>query len=109
MPTGSNNPFGMKAAHGQPFVMARAREETRGGGSVYIMTPFRKFESIEQAFDAHGQLLANGRAYALARQHTGDADAYADALTHHYATDSHYGSALKNVMRRHDLYRYNNP
>lgn len=87
--------------------MARTREETPAGTSVYIMAPFRRFDSLDQAFDAHGELLATSRAYALARQHVNDADAYADALTHHYATDSHYRRALKDVMRRHDLYQYN--
>ena len=106
MPPGSNNPFGMKARRGQASVTARTREETRNGGSVYIKAPFRKFESINQAFDAHAELLATGRAYALARQHVNDPDAYADALTHHYATDSHYGRELKKVMRRHNLYQY---
>lgn len=107
MPHGSNNPFGMKARRGQPSVMARTREETADGRSVYIMAPFRRFNSIAEAFDAHGQLLATGRAYALARQHVNDPDAYADALTHHYATDSHYGRNLKDLMRRRDLYRHN--
>lgn len=107
MPHNSNNPFGMKAGRGQPFVMARTREETADGRSVYIMAPFRQFASIAEAFDAHGHLLATGRAYALARQHADDPDAYADALTHHYATDSHYGRNLKGLMKRHQLYQYN--
>lgn len=107
MPPGSNNPFGIKAGRGQPSVTVRTREETREGRSVYIDAPFRRFSSLAEAFDQHGKLLATHPAYALARQHTDDPDAYADALTHHYATDSHYGRLLKSIMRGRNLYRFN--
>ena len=106
MPRGSNNPFGIKAASGQPFVMARTREEIHGN-SVYIMAPFRAFASIEEAFDEHGRLLATHPAYALARAHLTDPDAYANALTGHYATDHLYGAKLIAFMRDDELYQYN--
>lgn len=105
MPTGSNNPFGIKAVGDQPYVTARTREEVNGR-SVYIDAHFRKFDSMSQAFDEHGRLLAQGSAYAQARTHLTDPDAYADALTHHYATDSQYGATLKSQMRAYDLYRF---
>lgn len=89
MPLGSNKPFGIKAGRGQPSVMVRRREETNVERSVYINAPFREFPSLTEAFDQHGKLLATHPAYSLARQHTNDPDAYADALTHHYATDPH--------------------
>lgn len=107
MPAHSHNPFGIKAGRGQPFVMARTSEETSDGRVVHIMAPFRRFDSVDDAFDAHGRLLATGRAYALARQHTDDADAYADALTRHYATEHSYGRNLRELMRQHHLYGYN--
>jgi hypothetical protein len=107
MPPGSNNPFGIKAVRGQPSVTVRTREETREGRSVYIDAPFRKFSSLAEAFDQHGKLLATHPAYALARRHVDDPDAYADALTHHYATDSHYGRLLKSIMRSRNLYQFN--
>ena len=62
MPSGSNNPFGIKAGKGQPFVEAHTREVI-GGKSVTVVAKFRKFESIAQAFDEHGRLLANNRHY----------------------------------------------
>ncbi|MBE7216941.1 MAG: glucosaminidase domain-containing protein [Caulobacteraceae bacterium] len=105
MPVGSNNPFGIKATKNQLYVLARTREEVNGR-SVYIEAKFRKFGSLDEAFDAHGKLLAQGPAFALARTHLDDPDAYADALTHHYATDSQYGSTLKSQMRAYDLYQY---
>ena len=106
MPTGSNNPFGIKAGKDQPFVLARTREEVHGQ-SIYINAPFRAFSSLADAFDLHGKLLAENPAYVLARTHLDDPDAYADALTHHYATDSQYGSILKKQMKAYNLYQYN--
>ena len=109
MPPGSNNPFGIKAAAGQPSVTVRTREETRSGRSFHIRAPFRKFATLAEAFEAHGRLLATHRAYGEARRHSDDPDAYADALTGRYATDTHYGTLLKTIMRSRDLYRYNAP
>jgi hypothetical protein len=107
MPAGSNNPFGMKAKAGQPFVVARTREEI-DGKSVYIDAKFRAFASIDEAFNEHGRLLATFKPYQPAMAYANDPDAFADKLTHVYATDSQYGAKLKDVMKRANLYQYNN-
>jgi len=107
MPRGSNNPFGIKAGKGQRFVLARTREEHKDGSSYYIMAPFRVFDTMEEAFDQHGKLLATHPAYKRARTHLADPDAYADALTGTYATDHEYGKTLKGQMRAYDMYQYN--
>ena len=86
--------------------MAPTREEIHGK-SVYIVAPFRAFASINEAFDEHGRLLATHPAYALARAHLTDPDAYANALTGHYATDHLYGAKLIAFMRDDELYQYN--
>lgn len=105
MPAGSNNPFGIKARDGEPFVIARTREEDRFGRSHWVNAKFRKFGSIEEAFDAHAQLLASGR-YANARRSLPNTDAFADALTGVYATDHNYGRKLKNIIHREGLSRF---
>ena len=105
MPTGSNNPFGIKAAQGQPYVEARTREVI-GGKSVYINARFRKFDSLDDAFAKHGELLAHGRPYAHARTLLKEPDKFADALTGVYATDPNYGTLLKSVMKGANLYQY---
>ncbi|MDH4745821.1 glucosaminidase domain-containing protein [Sphingomonas sp. CBMAI 2297] len=107
MPRGSNNPFGIKAKAGEPYVVARTREEDRWGRSYWINARFRKFDSLEEAFDAHARLL-QGRRYAKARAAT-NSDDYADALQGTYATDTHYGQKLKSVIRRNDLGKYDRP
>lgn len=105
MPAASNNPFGIKAVAGQPYVEARTREVIHGR-TVYIDARFRKFASLDEAFAKHGELLATGRPYAHARTFIDDPDRFADALTGVYATDPNYGTLLKQVMRSADLYRF---
>ncbi|GAC1346445.1 MAG: hypothetical protein NVSMB18_28690 [Acetobacteraceae bacterium] len=102
MPSGSNNPFGIKALPGQPAVDSMTRE-VEGGQSVMKSQPFRKFDSIAEAFDMHGKLLATGSPYKKAMSLKDDPDAFADALTGVYATDPNYGTTLKYVIHTYDL------
>jgi hypothetical protein len=105
MPSGSNNPFGIKAAEGEPFVEASTREVIKGK-DITIKAKFRKFTSLTEAFDLHGKLLATGKPYAHARTLISDPDAFADALTGVYATDPTYGTVLKRIMKAGNLYQY---
>jgi flagellum-specific peptidoglycan hydrolase FlgJ len=97
MPAGSNNPFGIKAKGGQPYVEAETTEYINGQ-MQHVKQKFAKFDSLEDAFDAHAELLATDAAYSEARKHTDDPKAYADALTGKYATDPEYGAKLKSIM-----------
>ena len=106
MPPDSNNPFGIKAAFGQPGVDAGTREVIQGQ-DVSIVAKFRKFENLSEAFDLHGKLLATNRVYAPAMAQAADPDAFADALTGVYATDPKYGMTLKWVMRTYNFGQYN--
>lgn len=108
MPPGSNNPFGIKAAAGQPYVTTRTHEYIHGR-YVAVDAKFAKFASLNAAFLAHAQLLATHHAYSLAMSHTNDPDAFADALTGVYATDPHYGAKLVMIMHTHDLQQYDHP
>ena len=107
MPGGpsSNNPFGIKARAGEPSVAAQTHE-VEHGATITIVARFRRFSSLAEAFDAHGALLARAKPYELAMMHKDDPDRFADALTGHYATDPMYGSKLKELMRRNNLYQY---
>lgn len=109
MPPGSNNPFGMKARQGDPFVTVRTREVDKHGHEFFINAPFRKFATIADAFDAHGELLATAGVYAKCRAHLPDADAFADSLTGVYATDPNYGTMLKSIMHGGNFHQYDTP
>lgn len=110
MPRGSNNPFGIKAKAGEPFVRSSTHENINGR-SVKMMQKFRVFSSIAEAFDAHAQLLAKGKYYAKARA-AGSLDQYAEELGSgtsrdpRYATDPAYGQKLRGVIRRNHLDGY---
>ncbi len=105
LPAGSCNPFGIKARTGDPSVTVPTREVVNGQ-SITIHAAFRKFDSIAEAFDDHGQLLATAGAYASARACIPDAAAFANALTGHYATDPNYGALLNAIMRGSNLFQY---
>lgn len=107
MPPQSNNPFGIKALTGEPFVTAQTVEYTRGVKHI-LPQNFRKFASMAEAFDAHAKLLATAGAYAAARQyeHPGQDNQFADALQGHYATDPHYGALLRAVIKGGNLTQY---
>lgn len=104
MPIGSNNPFGIKARAGEPYVIARTREE-KNGQSYYVNARFRKFNSLDEAFIEHAKLLLRSP-YSNARKKLPDVDAFADALTGVYATDHLYGSKLKGVIHGQGFQRY---
>jgi flagellum-specific peptidoglycan hydrolase FlgJ len=108
MPSGSNNPFGMKARKGDDFVEAKTKEAI-GDEEITVTAKFRKFVSIAEAFDEHAKLLATSKAYAKAMKAANDPDKFADALTGVYATDPHYGQKLKDKMKTYELYRYDKP
>jgi hypothetical protein len=105
MPPGSHNPFGIKATANQPAVESPTREVINGE-SVTVTARFRVFESLSQAFDEHGRLLATAPAYKDAMKRTDQPEAFADALTGVYATDPNYGFTLKWVMQNYGLSQY---
>lgn len=96
MPAGSNNPFGIKARAGQASVDANTTEVINGIPER-MSQKFAKYDSLEDAFDAHAKLLATSKTYAAARA-THNANDFADALTGKYATDPAYGAKLKSIM-----------
>jgi hypothetical protein len=105
MPPGSNNPFGIKARNGEPAVESPTREVV-AGVDVTEVDKFRKFDSLAEAFDEHGRLLATGTTYKTAMALVRDPDAFADALTGVYATDPQYGNTLKWVIHNFNFIRY---
>jgi hypothetical protein len=105
MPPDSNNPFGIKALESQPAVESETREVI-DGKVVVITARFRRFQSLTEAFEAHGKLLSTGSPYRAAMDVAKDPDRFADALTGVYATDPQYGTTLKWVMENYKLKQY---
>lgn len=113
MPKGSNNPFGIKALPGQPTVEATTSEDPSGSNRPTGTQPFRKFASLEEAFDVHGRLLGLGHpyhnmvtAYLASPRAYADINRLANALTGVYAVAQNYGATLISVMTKWNLYQY---
>src|SRR5215471_4365783 len=105
MPPGSNNPFGIKAVGDQPAVESPTREVIKGE-SITISARFRMFDSLSQAFDEHGRLLATAPVYKDAMKQADNPEGFADALPGVYATAPNYGFTLKWVMQNYGLSQY---
>lgn len=102
-----NNPFGMKPRKGKsdPQQILSTTEFVKGK-YVTVPQPFRKFDSVAQAFDAHAELLATAAVYALAMAKLPDLNAFIDAMSVHYATDPLYASKIKSTISAHSLHNY---
>jgi len=107
MPPGSNNPFGIKARPGEPFVEQATWEQDRSGRKYLVKARFRKYGSLAEAFADHARVLQNP-AYAHARAARSSAE-FADRLTGVYATDHQYGAKLKSVIHHNNLDSFNIP
>ena len=105
MPPGSNNPFGIKAVADQPAVESPTHEVVNGE-TITVSLKFRVFDSLAQAFDEHGRLLATSSYYTNAMAQVQNPEAFSDALTGVYATDPEYGLKLKWVMQNYKLTAY---
>jgi flagellum-specific peptidoglycan hydrolase FlgJ len=103
-PPGSDNPFGIKAVAGQPYVISMTREVVNGL-SEHIPQHFAKYASLTDAFDAHARLLATSPIYAEAQRAT-NPESYVRAMAKHYATAPNYADVLLAVMKSQDLYRF---
>lgn len=106
MPLNSNNPFGIKALKGQPEVICETNEYVHGK-MVKMNQAFRKFSSIEEAFMAHGDLIAHGRNYASAMAFKDQPEEFAQQLQKDgYATDPNYGNSLVKLMQLNQLEKF---
>lgn len=105
-PPSSNNPFGIKAKSGEPYVTAWTSEYVNGK-KVNVQARFRKFDSYAEAFDARGLLLSSASLYAGAMKHKAEPDRFAEEIHKAgYATDPDYSGKLKAIMKSFNLYQF---
>lgn len=103
--TGTFNYFGNKWDGVGTYTVDNTHEEVNGE-MIPIKDKFKNFSSLEEAFDFHGQLLATHSAYTHAMTLKDNPEAFANALTGVYATDSQYGTKLIQIMRGSGLEKY---
>lgn len=104
MPSGSNNPFGIKAKGGAPYVMAMTTE-IYNGKSERLLQPFAKYATLGDAFIAHGHLLETVSLYKQAMETwlAGDLMNGISLMAKHYATDPNYSAKIKDIIARNNL------
>jgi hypothetical protein len=106
-PQDSNNPFGIKAIAGQPYVTSLTREVLRGQ-TIEIPQKFAKYPSVEEAFEAHAKLLATAPIYKEAQQAT-TVEGYVRAMAKHYATAPNYADVILGLIHKANLTQYDLP
>jgi Mannosyl-glycoprotein endo-beta-N-acetylglucosaminidase len=98
MPAGSNNPFGIKARKGEEYTEAMT-SEFEGGRMVRKPQRFRKFESLQEAFDAHAKLISKNKRYSeVMKANTPEEIAEAIGKSG-YATDPKYKEKILSTMK----------
>ncbi len=101
----SFNPFGIKELPGRPFVEILTHE-FQDGKMVEVKARFAVFEDLYEAFAIHDRLLMTGNPYARARSCFPNALAFSKEMAKVYATDPNYGNLLCEIIKDHDLTRY---
>lgn len=103
-PTGSFNPFGIKARPGQPYVEAPTKEYLNGKW-VTVQARFRKFPSFAEAFQHHGRLLCSGP-YKVALNYRGDWRKFLQRIAGIYATDPKYFEKIESIIGNYRLFEF---
>jgi flagellum-specific peptidoglycan hydrolase FlgJ len=100
MPAGSNNPFGIKARPGDPFVTSETTEFLNGT-ATQIPQNFHKYDSLTDAFNAHGLLITTGAPYQQAfeaYEKTHDVVGLIKGIAVRYSTSPVYATTLIQIL-----------
>ena len=99
--TAGNNLFGIKAGRSWQGEKSLANSlEYENGQPVMRQSAFRSYGSYAQSMEDYIELIGQNARYSKAKAVAHDPDAYFDALQQAgYATDPHYASKLKQVIR----------
>ena len=102
----AKNLFGIKGGGPAGSVRAPTREY-RNGQWVTVDADFAKYDNFEQSIADHARFFLRNRRYARALQFKGDPDTFAREIHKAgYATAPDYATKLIELMRQHDLYRF---
>ncbi len=101
----ARNLFGIKGT-GPAGTINVPTKEFINGRMVTINDNFRKYNSWQESFDDHAELLQNSR-YGYALKYNKDPNRYAHEIHKAgYATDPDYASKLISIMKANNFYQY---
>lgn len=105
---GSNNPFNIKQFGDGPYVESPTHEWINGQ-NVQVMAKFVKYDSLADAFTAHGKLLMDPKGpYSHCLPFHYDAIKWAQRIAHVYATNPQYGQQLTEIICQYKLLQFDN-
>lgn len=96
------NYFGIKA-YGNHAKVCMPTCEVEHGVRKETTAEFAKFASMPECFAARDRLIATSAYFAQARTCRGNAEAFAQAIAKHWATDPAYANKLLAIYRRFNL------
>ncbi len=106
--TGKFNFFGIKEIPNHTFTTCWTHEIVNGK-TIAIQQKFADFNSIQEAFEYHSELLSNIYGpYAKAVPYLANMEQFINTIGPIYATDKLYATKLINLIRIEDLQQYDN-
>lgn len=101
-----NNYFGIKAREGQAYGEFTTTEY-KNGKAGQEKAKFRKFRSVAEGFDAHGQLLSAADRYQAAMEVADDPLAFCLQIQlAKYSTRPDYASFLASIIKTYNLTKF---
>jgi flagellum-specific peptidoglycan hydrolase FlgJ len=98
----AENYFGIKA-YGNHGKVSMPTCEVEHGVRTATTAEFAKFASMAECFAARDRLIATSAHFAEARACRGNAEAFAEAIAKHWATDPAYAGKILTIYRRLNL------
>lgn len=100
------NLFGMKGTGTAGSKEYKTGEYTSGGNHYYVTAKFRKYNNFIESIDDHGKLLSTSRYKAYTSKAETSDDFARGIHKAGYATDPNYASTLIILMKKYDLYKF---
>ena len=108
----NNNLFGIKGFHNGESVLMRTAEDDGTGLIYFILSDFRRYDTVRESLDDYADLMCEGLNGFYAPVWKSNAPTYVDAtdyLEGRYATDTQYSEKLQDIIVTYDLTRFDEP
>ena len=108
----NNNLFGIKGSHNGESVLMRTAEDDGTGLIYFILSDFRKYDTVKDSLNDYADLMCEGLDGFYAPVWKSNAPTFVDAtdyLEGRYATDTQYSEKLQDIIETYDLTRFDEP
>ncbi len=108
----NNNLFGIKGTYNGESVLMRTAEDDGTGLIYFILSDFRKYDTVKDSLNDYADLMCEGLNGFYAPVWKSNAPTFVDAtdyLEGRYATDTQYSEKLQDIIETYDLTRFDEP